>query len=110
MNASPRQSPNDCSVMPKMWISGCTPQRVRRTLQVAHRVDGRAVDPRLEVHVGAEAVARAAAGADDLALADALPHGDADARLVAVARRQLPGVLDARVVAVAVDPAGDRDA
>src|SRR4051794_24644586 len=96
--------------MPRMWISGCTPQRVRRALQVPGGVDRRAVDAGLEVHVRTEAVARAAAGADDLALADALPHRHADARLVAVAGGQAAGVLDAGVVAVAADPAGDGDA
>ena len=59
---------------------------------------------------GAEAVARAARVADDLALRDALADGDADARLVAVTGRQPAAVADAGVVAVAADPAGDQDA
>src|SRR6185436_12840595 len=80
------------------------------SLEVAHRVDGRAVDARLEVHVRAEAVARAARVADDLALRDALADRDADARLVAVTRRQPAAVADAGVVAVAADPAGDQHA
>src|SRR5215217_6691712 len=62
------------------------------------------------MHMRAAAVAGVARAADDLPLTDRLPHGDADARLVAVAGRQRAGVLDARVVAVAADPAGDRHA
>ena len=49
-------------------------------------------------------VAGVAHGADHLALAHALAHGDADARLVAVAGGQRAGVLDAGVVAVAARP------
>src|SRR3954452_24634150 len=97
--------------MPRMCSSGSTaPHRVRGRcggLQVAHGVDRRAVDARLEVHVRAEAVARAARRADDLALRDALADGDADARLVPVTGRQAAAVADAGVVAVAADPARD---
>src|SRR5919112_4245958 len=99
--------------MPRMWSSGSTaPYRVRSPLgglEVAHGVHGRAVDARLEVHVRAEAVARTARGADDLALGDALADGDPDARLVPVTRREAAAVADAGVVAVAADPAGDED-
>src|SRR4051794_27971970 len=102
-------SPNVCSVMPRMWISGCTSLE-GTPLEIARRIHRRAVDARLEMHVRAEAVAGAAAGADHLALADARPHGGPDARLVAVARGQRAGVLDAGVVAVAADPARDRHA
>src|SRR4051812_29653813 len=97
--------------MPRMWISGSTaPHRVRaprRRLEIAHGVDRRPVDPRLEVDVRSEAVPRAARGADDLPLGHALADGDPDARLVAVARGERAAVVDAGVVAVAADPAGD---
>src|SRR5215213_4424170 len=79
-------------------------------LQVAGRVDRRAVDARLEVQVVAEAVPGAADVADDLALGDARAVGCAVARLVGVARRQAAGVLDAGVVAVAARPAHQHDA
>ena len=86
--ATPTSTPDDtsasASISPKVWRSGrrCgargapAPHCTRGALEVAHRVDGRAVDARLEVHVRAEAVAGAARVADDLALRDAL----ADAR------------------------------
>src|SRR5918911_4396014 len=100
--ARPRQRPKVCRVSGPMWSSGCTPfkgtPRARGPgSEVAGRVHRLAVDARLEVHVGAEAVARAAAVADDLALAHARPDRRADARLVAVAGRQRARVLDAGV-------------
>src|SRR5215218_696171 len=101
----PSISPKVCSVMPKRWISGCTPDRLARRLEVSHRVHGRAVDPRLEVEVVAEAVTRAADVADHLALLDAGAHRGAVARLVRVARREGAAVLHARVVPVTSRPA-----
>src|SRR3954462_14293973 len=77
-------------------------------LQITHRINRRAVDPDLEMHVGAEAVAGAADGADHLALADVLADVDADRSLVAVTGRDAAAVLDAGVVPVAADPSGDR--
>src|SRR4051812_32649428 len=96
-----------------MWSSGSTlPTGYAagaRGLEVAHGVDRRPVDARLEVDVRPEAVPRAARGADHLALGDALADRDADARLVPVARREAASVADAGVVAVAADPARDED-
>ena len=81
------------------------PAGPRAALEVAHRVDRRPVDARLEVQVVAEAVAGAAHVADDLALLHAGAVGGGEARLVRVAARQAAGVLDAGVVAVAAHPA-----
>src|SRR3954454_1615194 len=110
-NASAR--PKVWSVTPRMWSSGSTAPTgyaaAARALEVAHGVDRRPVDARLEVDVRAEAVPRAARGADHLALGDALADGDADARLVPVARRESAAVADAGVVAVAADPPRDED-
>src|SRR4051812_19282726 len=100
----PSISPKVCSVMPKRWISGCTPDRLARRLEVAHRVHRGAVDPRLEVEVVAEAVARAADVADHLALAHAGAHRGAIARLVRIAGGQRAAVLHARVVPVTARP------
>src|SRR4051812_17307064 len=88
--------------MPTTSISGRIGQRLRRaSAEVVHRVHDGPVYPGLEVEVRPEAQPGAAGEADHLSLAHALPDADLDARLVAVARRQRPGVLDARVVAVA---------
>src|SRR3954452_21226579 len=107
-------SPNDCSVSGPMWISGSTRSErscPRRGSEVVQRVDRDAVDARLEVQVVPEAVAGAPDVADDLALGDARAHGGREARLVRVAGGEPAArVLDARVVAVAVDPAQDHDA
>src|SRR5215210_4450118 len=65
------------------------------SLEVSGGVDRRPVDAGLEVQVVAEAVARAAHVADDLALGDAGPVGGAVARLVGVTGRQPARVLDA---------------
>src|SRR4051794_2578518 len=100
-------SPKVCSVMPRMWSSGSTASHCIPALEVAHRVDGHAVDARLEVDVRPEAVARAVRVADHLALRDALADRDDDPLLVPVARREPAAVADAGVVAVAADPAGD---
>src|SRR3954453_14699420 len=108
-------SPNDWMVMPRTWNSGCTGERVRRWLQVVHRVHDRPVDAHLEVQMRAEAAPGAAAVADHLALADRRPHRGGEARLVGGARRHRRRMLDAREVAVAAgcrlglheyDPAG----
>src|SRR3954453_4348117 len=99
MNAAPRHSPKVWMVRPKMWSSGCT--ALRAYLEVVKRVHNRAIDPRLEVQVRAEAAARAARVADDLALGDVRADARPEARLVRVARRERPRVLDAREVAVA---------
>src|SRR4051794_21471939 len=52
---------------------GRSPASSQRTLEVAHWVDGRPVDPDLEVQVRPEAEAGAVADPDDLTLADLLP-------------------------------------
>src|SRR5215211_2763769 len=85
--------------------------RATRTLlgQVAHRVDGLAVDPHLEVKVGPEAEARAVAYPDHLPLAHVLADRDGDRRLMRVAGRDPASVVDAGVVAVAGLRPGDRD-
>src|ERR1044072_4681301 len=92
-----RGCPTSSSTAARIFMTG--------TLQVAHGVHRRAVDARLEVDVRAVAVARAAGLGDDLSLADVLSDRHGQARVVAVARAQRPGVLDADVVAVAADPA-----
>src|SRR5690349_15991644 len=61
------------------------------------------------MEVGAEAEAGATREPDDLPLADVLTDTDLDHGLVAVTGRERSGVLDAGVVAVAADPAGDHD-
>src|SRR5215212_5104993 len=109
-NPRPSIRPKVCSVSGPRWISGCTPYSVRRALQVPHRIHGRPVDAHLEVEVVAEAVPRAADVADHLALAHARAHRGAEARLVPVTGRERPAVRDARVVAVAADPAEQHDA
>src|SRR3712207_6568402 len=88
---SAKKRPKVLTSRPRRSISCST----RARLQVTGRVDRRPVDAHLEVQVRTGGVARVARLADDLALADALAHGHADARLVAVARRQRAGVLDA---------------
>src|SRR5829696_3485920 len=108
-NPRPSIRPKVCSIGPR-WISGCTPYRVRRALQVPHRIDGRPVDAHLEVQVVAEAVPGAADVADHLALAHARAHRGPVARLVRVAGRERAAVVDARVVAVAAGPAQQHDA
>src|SRR5689334_13428027 len=93
------------------WISGCiappiihldpAPRggtRASRRLEVAHRIDGRAVDTHFEVNVRPEAVTGAAGGADHLTLPHRLAHVHADRALVPVAGRDAPAVVDARVV------------
>src|SRR5215204_2817859 len=118
---SPSMRPNVCSVRgparsPAAWTTGyeaIVPGRttaVAASLQVAHRVDGRPVDARLEVQVVAEAVPGAADVADHLALAHARAHRGPVARLVRVAGRERAAVVDARVVAVAAGPAQQHDA
>src|SRR5829696_2481568 len=106
-NPRPSIRPKVCSIGPR-WISGCTPYRVRRALQVPHRIDGRPVDAHLEVQVVAEAVPGAADVADHLALAHARAHRGPVAGLVRVAGRER-AVRDARVVAVAAGPAEQHD-
>src|SRR3954453_7942975 len=69
--------------------------------QVRNGVRNRAVDPHLEVKVGAEAVARAVADPDYLALLDVLAERDGEALLVGVAGGDAAAVIDAGVVAVA---------
>ena len=58
-------------------------------LEVAHGVDRRAVDAHLEVHVRAEAVARAVGVADHLALTDRRAVRGREARLMRVAGGEL---------------------
>src|SRR3954469_24665494 len=77
-----KQIPNVWIVSGPRCISGCTAGGPY--LQVIKGVRDRAVDAHLEVEVGAEAQPRAAAEADDLALADVLPDVHVDRRLVAV--------------------------
>src|SRR5688500_701696 len=90
-NATAKQIPKVCSVMGPRSSSGCTaPEAIR--LQVAHRVDRRPVDARLEVHVRAGAVARVARLGDHLALLDALALRYAERRVVGVASRQSAAV------------------
>src|SRR5438309_2983659 len=57
----------------------------------------------------AEAMAGAAGVPDHLALRHVLPGADADRRLVRVARRHPAAMIDARVVAVPLDPPGERN-
>src|SRR5207248_9396231 len=78
-------------------------------LQVAQRIDGIPVDPDLEMQVWAEAVPRTADVADHLALADLRPGRDRIRRLMGIAGRHAAAVVDAGVVAVATDPAGEHD-
>src|SRR5438874_5807017 len=78
-------------------------------LEVTHRIDGGAVDPDLEMEVRAEAVAGAVHEPDRLPLRHALADGDVDRLLMAITGRHSAAVVDARVVAVAADPAGDHD-
>src|SRR6185436_17416776 len=106
---SPIINPKVCSVILAMWISGCTRDEVSPS-QVVQRVHNGPVNARFEMQMGSGAEAGGADGADHLPLADVLADGHADARLMPVAGGQRRGVLDARVVAVAADPARDRDA
>src|SRR5206468_12002001 len=99
--------PKVLSVRGPRSISGCTtgdypPRHVgtRRTadgLQIAHRVNGCAIDADLEVDVRTEAVAGAARGADHLTLLNGLADAHADRRLVRVAGRDPAAVVDAGV-------------
>src|SRR5215212_9663987 len=82
---------------------------VQPLLQVAHGIDGRPVDAHLEVHVRPEAMSGAADSPDHLALLDALPDAHPDRGLVAVTGGDAAPMLDAGVVAVAADPARDRN-
>src|SRR6187401_3590628 len=86
--------------MPALPRSG-----TRLRLQVAERVDRRAVDPHFEVEVRPEAVAGAGGVTDRLALGDDLAHADGDARLVAVRGRDPTAVVDCDEVPVAGHPA-----
>src|SRR6266540_4765601 len=79
-------------------------------LEITQGIHGVPVDPDLEVQVGAEAVARVPDKADHLTLTDLRTGRDSVGRLVRVARRQAPAVVDAGVVAVAPGPAGEHDA
>src|SRR5215207_6118624 len=72
-------------------------------LQVSERIHGGTVDPDLEVHVWAEAVARAAHVADHLALRDGAT-ADGEARLVRVRGREPAAVVDDDQVPVAAHP------
>src|SRR5881227_4407587 len=63
-------------------------------LQVAERVDGRAVHAHLEVQVRPEAVARAADVADRLALRDGGAVRDGDRRLVRIRGGKPVAVVD----------------
>ena len=76
-------------------------RKAGRLLQISERVDGRAVDPDLEVEVVAEAAAGAADVADHVALRDRRADAGRVARLVRVAGREPAAVVDAGVVAVA---------
>ena len=78
-------------------------------LEVAERVDGRAVDPDLEVEMGPRAVPGAADVSDHLALAHLLAAGDRDRALVPVGRREVAAVVDHDEVAVARLPAAVDD-
>src|SRR4051794_33620797 len=80
------------------------------SLQIPHRVHRRAVDPHLDVHAGAEAVAAAAARPDALALPGAPGAAGAGGRGVPVAGGRPPAVLDARVVPAGARPPGGRRA
>src|SRR3954468_15412508 len=106
--AAAKHSPNVLSEMPRTLISGCTTPEAT-DLQEVHRVRDGAVDARLEVEVRAGRVARRAHLPDDLPARDRLPRVDQEGRLVAVARGQRGGVLDARVVPVATGVRGDDD-
>src|SRR5205085_10400566 len=108
-SASASMSPKVWIVRPKMWSSASTGSHCTPGLEVAHRVDRHAVDARLEVHVRAEAVARAVRDPDHLALRDALADRHEDALLMAVTGGEPAAVADAGVVAVAGHPAGDQD-
>src|SRR5262245_31231382 len=77
-----------------------------KALEVAERVDRRAVDADLEMQVRPEAVARAADVAEHLALRDGAA-ADRDARLVGVAGREPTAVVDDHEVPVAAHPAGE---
>src|SRR5205807_5328074 len=80
----------------------------RKPLQIPKRIDGRAVDPNLEMQMRAEAVPRAPDVADHLALRDAAAT-DGERRLVRVRRRETAAVVDDREVPVAAHPAGEDD-
>src|SRR4026207_145789 len=86
--------------MPALPRSG-----TRLRLQVAERVDRRAVDPHFEVEVRPEAVAGAADVADRLAPGGGRPPADGDARLWAVRGRAPTAVVDCDEVPVAGHPA-----
>src|SRR4051794_6103614 len=78
--------------------------------EVVQRICHGSVDSDLEMQMRAKAETGASGDPDDLSLRHVLADMDTQRRLVPVARREHRGVLDAGVVAVARDPAGDRDA
>src|SRR5262249_39119701 len=80
-----------------------------KALQVPERVDGRAVDPHLEVQVRAEAVPGAADVPDHVALVHVLAAGDGDRALGAICGREVAAVVDHRQVAVTRLPAAVDD-
>src|SRR5258705_12965421 len=69
-------------------------------LEVAERIDGRAVDPNFEMKVRAGAVTGAADVADHVALGDLLAARDGDRALMAVGGRKVAAVVDHDEVAV----------
>src|SRR5439155_19902150 len=80
-----------------------------RRSEMAHRVDGVAVDPDFEVQVRPEASARAVAVADHLSLGDVRTGADGESLLVGVRGGEPVAVVDDDDVAVALLPAGDDD-
>ena|SRR5436305_11882734 len=92
-------------------VPGWLPRNVHyaKELQIGERIRRLPIDPDLEVEVRAEAVARAVAQADDLRLTDGLAHRDQDPLLVPVTGGEAAAVVDAGVVPVAPDRAGDAD-